>query len=239
MRRCGQVNFNQQDPQKLDIAPWMDYWSSLKLDALLLNAGGIRASTDLRKLAGVAAWFNADHQGRSGITPIWDCAQQGRVAQSVMKGRTIASKYCSSTSERIVGHPETGHLAGLSPTRRTAQSRRIPRILLRKSTVAVTGARDNLILTPMPELPRLLVDADAARFDDPKPAGNRCGLKRRQQAPNQARPECPSIPGCVSQGQTEAEAESNVADAIRECLAVRADLGMSPAVTTREVEVFV
>jgi hypothetical protein len=43
MRRCGQVNFNQQDPQKLDIAPWMDYWSSLKLDALLLNAGGIVA----------------------------------------------------------------------------------------------------------------------------------------------------------------------------------------------------
>ena len=43
MRRCGQVNFNQQDPQKLDIAPWVDYWSSLKLDALLLNAGGIMA----------------------------------------------------------------------------------------------------------------------------------------------------------------------------------------------------
>jgi hypothetical protein len=262
MRRCGQVNFNQQDPQKLDIAPWLDYWRSLKLDALLLNAGGIvafyptripyhhrsqflgdrdlfgdfakaaksrgmrvvarldcnqafeealtahpewfrrqadgqpirhaespelfatcmftsyfteqitaiirevnslydvdgfftngwpgaglppacycaacrrlagwrspafveqhmarvlevwklwdaaarekkldsvyvgnlgggiGATTDLRKLAGVAAWFNADHQGRSAITPIWDCAQQGRVAQSVMKGRTITN----------------------------------------------------------------------------------------------------------------------------------------------------
>ena len=38
--------------------------------------------------------------------------------------------------------------------------------------------------------------------------------------------ECPSIPGCVSQGQTEAEAEVNVADAIRECLAVRAELGI-------------
>jgi predicted RNase H-like HicB family nuclease len=50
--------------------------------------------------------------------------------------------------------------------------------------------------------------------------------------------ECPSIPGCVSQGQTEAEAESNIADAIRECLAVRAELGM-PTVTTREVEVVV
>ena len=51
--------------------------------------------------------------------------------------------------------------------------------------------------------------------------------------------ECPSIPGCVSQGRSEAEAASNVADAIRECLAVRAELGMPPTVTTREVEVFV
>jgi predicted RNase H-like HicB family nuclease len=49
--------------------------------------------------------------------------------------------------------------------------------------------------------------------------------------------ECPSIPGCVSQGHTEAEAESNIADAIRECLAVRANLGMPAVVTTREVEV--
>jgi predicted RNase H-like HicB family nuclease len=51
--------------------------------------------------------------------------------------------------------------------------------------------------------------------------------------------ECPSIPGCVSQGQTEAEAESNIADAIRQCLAVRAELGMPLTVTAREVEVAV
>ena len=51
--------------------------------------------------------------------------------------------------------------------------------------------------------------------------------------------ECPAIPGCVSQGRTEAEAESNIADAIRECLAVRAELGMPLTVTTREVEVAV
>jgi predicted RNase H-like HicB family nuclease len=51
--------------------------------------------------------------------------------------------------------------------------------------------------------------------------------------------ECPSIPGCVSQGQTEAEAQSNIADAIRECLAVRTELGMPLTVTTHEVEVTV
>ena len=51
--------------------------------------------------------------------------------------------------------------------------------------------------------------------------------------------ECRSIPGCVSQGQTEAEAQSNIADAIRECLAVRAELGMPLTVTTHEVEVTV
>lgn len=51
--------------------------------------------------------------------------------------------------------------------------------------------------------------------------------------------ECPAIPGCVSQGTTEAEAEANIADAIRECMAARAELGLPLTVTTREVEVAV
>ncbi|MBV9300868.1 MAG: type II toxin-antitoxin system HicB family antitoxin [Acidobacteriaceae bacterium] len=51
--------------------------------------------------------------------------------------------------------------------------------------------------------------------------------------------ECPSVPGCVSQGSTEAEAESNIADAIRECFAARAELGLPLTVATREVEVVV
>ncbi len=38
--------------------------------------------------------------------------------------------------------------------------------------------------------------------------------------------ECPSISGCVSQGKTEEEAEKNVLEAIKECLEVRAELGM-------------
>jgi predicted RNase H-like HicB family nuclease len=49
--------------------------------------------------------------------------------------------------------------------------------------------------------------------------------------------ECPSIPGCVSQGKTEQEAEGNVREAIKECLEVRAEKGMPLTVTTREVEV--
>jgi predicted RNase H-like HicB family nuclease len=51
--------------------------------------------------------------------------------------------------------------------------------------------------------------------------------------------ECPSIPGCVSQGATEEEAQRNVEDAIRETLEVRAEKGMPLTVTTRQVEVMV
>ena len=51
--------------------------------------------------------------------------------------------------------------------------------------------------------------------------------------------ECPAIPGCVSQGKTEAEAEANIQDAIKQCLEVRAEMGMPLTVTTRQVEVVV
>lgn len=49
--------------------------------------------------------------------------------------------------------------------------------------------------------------------------------------------ECPSIPGCVSQGRTQEEAELNIQDAIKACLEVRTELGMPQTVITREVEV--
>jgi predicted RNase H-like HicB family nuclease len=51
--------------------------------------------------------------------------------------------------------------------------------------------------------------------------------------------ECPAVPGCVSQGKTESEALENIKDAIRECLAVRAERGMPLNVATREVEIAV
>jgi len=49
--------------------------------------------------------------------------------------------------------------------------------------------------------------------------------------------ECPSIPGCVSQGKTEQEAKDNIREAIKECLDVRAEKGMPLTVATDQVEV--
>ena len=39
MLRCGQVNFNEQDPVSMKADEWMDYFASLKVNAVLLNGG--------------------------------------------------------------------------------------------------------------------------------------------------------------------------------------------------------
>ncbi len=49
--------------------------------------------------------------------------------------------------------------------------------------------------------------------------------------------ECPSIPGCVSQGGTKDEALANVREAIKLCLEVRAESGMPLTIETQQVEV--
>jgi len=49
--------------------------------------------------------------------------------------------------------------------------------------------------------------------------------------------ECPSIPGCVSQGATKDEALQNVKEAIRLCLEVRAEKGVPVTTEIREVDV--
>jgi len=49
--------------------------------------------------------------------------------------------------------------------------------------------------------------------------------------------ECPSIPGCVSQGASREEAQTNVREAIIACLEVRAERGMPLTIETRSVEV--
>ena len=49
--------------------------------------------------------------------------------------------------------------------------------------------------------------------------------------------ECPSIPDCISQGQTKDEALENIKDAIYQCLQVRAEHGLPLTIETRQIEV--
>ncbi|MFM1943949.1 MAG: hypothetical protein RI897_2931, partial [Verrucomicrobiota bacterium] len=46
--------------------------------------------------------------------------------------------------------------------------------------------------------------------------------------------ECPSIPGCVSQGSTREEALANIQEAIAACLEVRAEQGLPLTVETQQ-----
>jgi predicted RNase H-like HicB family nuclease len=49
--------------------------------------------------------------------------------------------------------------------------------------------------------------------------------------------ECPSIPGCVSQGKTKKEAIANLQEAIQACLEVRAERGIPLTIETQQLEV--
>ena len=49
--------------------------------------------------------------------------------------------------------------------------------------------------------------------------------------------ECPSIPGCISQGETKDRALENIKEAIQLCLEVRAEKGYPLTIETRQIEV--
>lgn len=49
--------------------------------------------------------------------------------------------------------------------------------------------------------------------------------------------ECPSLPGCISQGETEAAALANIREAIQACLAARKANNLPLSVEVREVEI--
>jgi hypothetical protein len=54
--------------------------------------GGIRSSANLVQLGELCEWFQADNQGRGGeASPIWGCAQQGRVCSAVQNGKTATN----------------------------------------------------------------------------------------------------------------------------------------------------
>ncbi len=82
---------------------WQSVATEKRADLVYVGnlGGGIQTVKNVKDLAAVAHWFNADFQGRSGDTPLWICAQQGRVAQSVMKGRTITNVTGSYSNSAI------------------------------------------------------------------------------------------------------------------------------------------
>lgn len=49
--------------------------------------------------------------------------------------------------------------------------------------------------------------------------------------------ECPSLPGCMSEGDTEEEAIENIKEAIRGCVKVREEINMPSHIVVRYVEV--
>jgi len=49
--------------------------------------------------------------------------------------------------------------------------------------------------------------------------------------------ECPALPGCVTQGRTEAEAIANIREAIEVSLETRRELGIPAKIEVAEVEV--
>ena len=50
--------------------------------------GGVRGGPNLNRLGNIAAWFQADNQGRTNGDPaVWGCSLQGRVCNAIMNGK--------------------------------------------------------------------------------------------------------------------------------------------------------
>lgn len=56
-----------------------------------LGGSGLQMIKDLKPISDVSSWYAGDHQGRVGNTPIWNCAAQGRIVQSVMEGKKASN----------------------------------------------------------------------------------------------------------------------------------------------------
>ena len=68
------------------------------------NSGGnVRSGPNLDHIGKVAAWFQADNQGRSYDEPaIWGCSLQGRVCNAVLDGK-VAANVTAAYSTGVVG----------------------------------------------------------------------------------------------------------------------------------------
>ncbi len=53
--------------------------------------GGIRTVKNVKRLSDLTQWFYADYQGRATDSPIWLCAQQGRIAACASPNRTAVN----------------------------------------------------------------------------------------------------------------------------------------------------
>jgi Hypothetical glycosyl hydrolase 6/Beta-galactosidase trimerisation domain len=68
------------------------------------NLGGnVQASPDLARLGKIAAWFQADNQGRTNADPaIWGCALQARVCKAVLGDNSFAANINAAYSTGLV-----------------------------------------------------------------------------------------------------------------------------------------
>lgn len=82
-------------------------WDSIakekKPDGIYMGSlgGESHPALDLLELAKYCEWFACERQGRDIADALWDVSEQGRVAQSVMKGRTITYPVGAWTSGRL------------------------------------------------------------------------------------------------------------------------------------------
>ena len=84
----------------------------------------------------------------------------------------------------------------------------------------------------------IIIDLSACYFYDDQEYGMKLTVSLDRDEDGVWIAECPSIPGCVSQGATKDEALENVKEAIQLCLEVRAEQGLPLTIETRQIEVF-